>query len=83
MPGPTTSEAEVTNISQHGFWLLVDARELFLPFDDFPWFKSAPVEAIIRLERPAPTHLHWPALDVDLSIASIEHPERYPLKAKS
>jgi hypothetical protein len=44
MPGPTTSEAEVTNISQHGFWLLVGGRELFLPFDDFPWFKSAPVE---------------------------------------
>jgi hypothetical protein len=65
MPGPATSEAEVTNISQHGFRLLVDARELFLPFDDFPWFKSAPVEAIIRFERPAPTHLYWPALDVD------------------
>ncbi|HEX8068116.1 MAG TPA: DUF2442 domain-containing protein [Thermoleophilaceae bacterium] len=56
---------------------------VFLPFDDFPWFKSAPVEAIIRLERPALGHLHRPALDVDLSIASIEHPERYPLRAKS
>jgi hypothetical protein len=24
----------------------------------------------------------WPALDVDVSIASIEHPEHYPLRAK-
>jgi hypothetical protein len=82
MPGPVTSEAEVTNISQHGFWLLLDGRELFLPFEDFPWFKRAPVEAIIRLERPTPAHLRWPALEVDLSVESIEHPERYPLRAK-
>jgi hypothetical protein len=82
MPGPATSEAEVTNISKHGFWLLVDGRELFLPFDDFPWFKQAPVEAIVRLERPAPRHLRWPDLDVDLSLDSIDHPERYPLKSQ-
>jgi len=82
MPGSVTSEAEVTNISKHGFWLLVDGRELFLPFSEFPWFKQATVEAILHLERPAPRHLHWPDLDVDLSIDSIEHPERYPLTAK-
>src|SRR4051794_13201924 len=82
MRGAATSEAEVTNISAHGFWLLLDGRELFLPFDEFPWFKRAPVEAILRLERPAPNHLYRPALDVDLSIASIEHPERSPLRAK-
>lgn len=82
MPGQVTSEAEVTNISQHGFWLLLDGRELFLPFENFPWFRRAPVDAIMRLERPAPGHLRWPALDVDLSVESIEHPERYPLGAK-
>jgi hypothetical protein len=38
--------------------------------------------AILRLDRPQPDHLHWPDLDVDLSVNSIEHPERYPLKAK-
>lgn len=77
-PGPTTSGAEVTNISRHGFWVLLDGRELFLPFDDFPWFRSAPVEAILHLERPQPDHLYWPDLDVDLSVESIEHPEKYP-----
>ncbi len=82
MPGASTSQAEVTNISQHGFWLLLDDHELFLPFKDFPWFKSAAVEAILRLERPRPGHLYWPDLDVDLSVDSIEHPDRYPLKSK-
>ena len=83
MPGPATSDAEVTNISQHGFWLLLDGRELFLPFDEFPWFKEASVEAILRVERPTTRHLYWPEIDVDLSVDSIEHPERYPLRAKS
>lgn len=72
---------EVTNISQHGFWVLVDDRELFLPFDQFPWFKAAAVQAIHNVERPQPQHLYWPDLDVDLTIDSIEHPERYPLRA--
>lgn len=83
MRGTSTSrEAEVTNISAHGFWILVDGRELFLPFDEFPWFKDATVAAILKLERPQPHHLYWPELDVDLSIDSIEHPERYPLRAR-
>jgi hypothetical protein len=41
------------------------------------------VEAILRLERPQAGHLYWPELDLDLSVDSIEHPERYPLKAKT
>ncbi len=36
--GTTTSRPEVTNISAHGFWILLDERELFLPFEHFPWF---------------------------------------------
>ncbi len=82
MPGTATSTAEVTNISMHGFWMLIDGREHFLPFDEFPWFKRAPVEAILRIERPAPGHLRWPELDVDLALDSIEHPERYPLTSQ-
>jgi hypothetical protein len=82
MRDTATSEAEVTNISQHGFWLLLDGRELFAPFEEFPWFKQAPVQAILNVACPNPGHLYWPDLDVDLSVDSIEHPERYPLKAK-
>jgi hypothetical protein len=81
MPGTSTSAVEVTNISRHGFWVLLDDRELFLPFETFPWFKSASVGAITRVERPQPHHLHWPDLEVDLSVDSIEHPQRYPRRA--
>lgn len=41
------------------------------------------VDAIVRLQRPAPGHLHWPDLDIDLAAESIEHPERYPMKSSS
>ena len=81
--GRSISEIEVTNISKHGFWLLLDNRELFLPFNEFPWFEKAPVSAILNVERPQPDHLYWPDLDVDLSVESIDHPERFPLLAKS
>lgn len=81
MPGIGTSAVEVTNISAHGFWVLLSDRELFLPFAEFPWFRSAPVGAILNVERPQLHHLYWPDLDIDLSVDSIEHPERYPLRA--
>lgn len=80
--GTSTSTAEVTNISRHGVWLLVDERQLFMPFDEFPWFRHAPVDSILNLERAGQDHLYWPALDVDLTVDSIVHPEKYPLKAK-
>jgi hypothetical protein len=54
------SNAEVTNISAHGFWLLLTAQdsaadqEVFLPFDKFPWFRSATITQITQLERPSP-----------------------------
>ena len=81
--GTTISSVEVTNISRHGVWLLIDQRELFMPFEEFPWFKEAPVVAVLTVERLRPEHLYWPLLDVDLTIDSIEHPEIYPLKAQS
>ena len=80
-PGANTSEVEVTNISNHGIWLLAGDKELFMSYDDFPWFKDAPVGKIFNVKELSPDHFHWPDLDVDLGIESIEHPERFPLKS--
>ena len=67
----------------HGFWVLVDDEELLLPFDQFPWFRSATVEQLTTVERPSANHLYWPSLDVDLAVESIREPERFPLMAKN
>jgi len=80
--GENTLKVEVTNISPHGFWLLLFDEELFLSFENFPWFRDASVAEISAVELPQENHLYWPALDVDLSVESIHHPERFPLRAK-
>src|SRR5262249_13828821 len=67
------------NVSVHGFWLLLDERERFVPFKAFPWFRDASIAALCNVERPRSGHLYWPDLDVDLATESIDHPERFPL----
>ena len=80
--GTDTSGVEVTNVSPHGMWLLVDNRELFLAFEDFPWFQDASIRQITHVERPTPSHLYWPALDIDLELESIANPNHYPLVSR-
>ena len=81
--GQSGLRVEVTNISSHGIWLLAGEKELFLSYEHFPWFKDAPIKKIFNLEEPIKGHFYWPDLDVDLSAEIIEHPERFPLKAKT
>jgi len=80
--GASISAVEVTNISQHGFWVLLKEEELFLPFSEFPWFRDVAVGKILHVELPSPDHLYWPELDVDLAVDSIRHPERFPLVSR-
>ena len=77
--GTPISEVEVTNISGHGFWLLLRDQEHFLSFEHFPWFNYASVGHISNVGAPRRNHLYWPLLDVDLAVESIDHPERFPL----
>src|SRR5712691_10889652 len=81
--GQSTSPAEVTNVSPHGFWLFVGERELFVPFKDFPWFREASVREITNVQLPSAHHLYWPDLDIDLHVESIEHPEKFPLVSRA
>lgn len=83
MPGVAILAAEVTNISKHCFWLLLDDEELVVPFSEFPWFKTATIEQLSDVERPTKNHLYWPAIDVDLSVESIRKPQNFPLISKT
>jgi len=73
------SPAEVTNIDRFGFWLLVGDKEYFLPYKDFPWFQNATVDQILNVQLLHNDHLHWPNLDVDLSLDVLAKPEAFPL----
>ena len=69
--GKRTSAVEVTNVSTHGFWLLIGREERFLAFKDFPWFREASIAELTNVTLPSHHHLHWPNLDVDLAVDSI------------
>ena len=56
-------------------------RGVFMPYEEFPWFKEAPVGKILNVTEPRPGHFYWPDLDVDLTTEIIEYPEKYPLSA--
>jgi len=80
--GTSTFPIEVTNVSRHGLWLLVGDEELFLPFEQFPWFRDASIEEISVVERQTADHLYWSLLDIDLSVESIRNPAAFPLVAR-
>jgi hypothetical protein len=77
--GMNTLIVEITHISQHGIWLLFNEKELFLSYENFPWFKKASVEQIHNVELQSENHLYWKDLDVDLNTTIIENPEKFSL----
>ena len=80
--GIDTSHSEVTNITQTGFWLLVDDKEYFVPFTDYSAFNEATVEQIYRVKRIGPGSFYWEELDIDIELGALAEPEKYPLTFK-
>ena len=76
--GKHTSEVEIGNISAHGIWLLTHDKEIFMSYENFPWFKDQTVNSIINVEEQGPGHYYWPDLDIDLTDEIIEYPARFP-----
>jgi len=70
---------EVCDVAPNGFSLVVGEERLFVPYDEFPCFRDAPIKRLANVEQPPAGHLHWPDLDIDLAVESIRYPERFPL----
>lgn len=69
--------AQVTSISQHGFWLQCNGEELYLPFVEFPWFEHATIAQICRVQCASASRIYWPDLDLDLTLDAIRFPMAY------
>jgi hypothetical protein len=82
MSGTNTSLNEVTNISQAGFWLLVEDKEYFVPFNDYPEFKLATIGQIYNVKRIGLDAFYWEELDIDIELAALAEPDKYSLKFK-
>ena len=80
--GKPTSVVEIRRISTEGFWILIADTEKFVAFEHFPWFKNATVSQLLNVVLPSKNHLYWPDLDADVTLESIDHPERFPLVSR-
>jgi hypothetical protein len=79
LPGIAISDNEVTSIGATGFWLLVEDKEYFVPFADYPIFQTATIEQIFEVKRLGPGQFHWPTLDADIKLDALENPDRFHL----
>jgi hypothetical protein len=75
-------KVEVSRITRSGLTLLVNEKEYFLSYSQFPWFLRARVNDIFQVDMKGSEHIRWENLDIDLSIPIIENPENYPLISK-
>ncbi len=80
--GKNISAVEVSHIDISGFWLCVEDKEYFLPYNNYPWFKEAKVKEILNVQLLHGHHLYWAELDVDLEIDTLDNPQDYPLEYK-
>ena len=79
--GRNTS-VSIENITPNGIWVYAKAKEYFLPYDSFPFFKEQTIATIQNVQLKHEFHLFWPDLDVDLEIDNLENPAKYPLTYK-
>ena len=77
--GTTTLVSSVTNISSVGFWALVNNKEYFISFKDYPEFKKATVDHIFNMRFISPNQFYWPDIDVDIELDALENPEKFNL----
>ena len=78
--GMSAEPVEVTHVSKFGVWLLAADKELFMSYEDFPWFKDVSIGMILNVIEPYEGHFYWPDLDVDLTTEIIENPKKFPIK---
>ena len=81
--GKNTFQCEVTNITIHGFYVLIDDKEYFISFEEYPDFKKSIVSDIYSVRLLPPDQLRWDNLDIDIDLEALEEPEKFPLKYSS
>ena len=64
-----------------GMAIVVNGKEYFLRYTDFPWFEYCSVAELRKITSDR-WGVYWDLVDIDLSIESIENPEHFPEKIK-
>ena len=78
----TNTSVKVHAIVANGITIEAYGNVYFLPYYSNPWFENAKVSDVFNIEPVGRTGIRWEKLDVDLSLDSLIHPEKYPLIAR-
>jgi len=73
---------KVLSINADGVFITAFGKDYFLSFNRLPWFKDAKVSDIMNVRNIGTMGIRWDAIDVDLELDSLNHPEKYPLIMK-
>jgi hypothetical protein len=78
--GTSTLTNSVTNISSFGFWVMVENKEYFVSFTEYPEFKNATIDNIFDMKILSPNQLYWEKLDIDIELDALDKPDQFPLQ---
>jgi hypothetical protein len=70
--------AEIKMVTAEGICLIVEGKEYFAAFADFPYLAALPSNQIIDVEYCGHGHIRWNDADIDLHTKILAHPENYP-----
>ena len=70
----------VTNITSLGFYILIENKEYFIFFNDYPEFRNANIDDIFKMKVLYPNQLRWDKLDIDIEIDALQNPDKFNLK---
>ena len=77
--GTIMSSPELLTVDPLGITIRFNAVEYRLPYAGFPWFEYCPITELKNITGDR-WGVYWPDADIDLSIESLEHPEKHPCR---
>ena len=76
------TSVSVLMINNQGIMISVGGQDHFLSYNRIPWMREASINDVLNIQMCGDEAIEWPALDIDLELDSLRHPERYPLLIK-
>ncbi|MDR0757344.1 MAG: DUF2442 domain-containing protein [Tannerella sp.] len=76
------TSVDIRLITSSGIIVSVSGCDYYISYDRLPWFRDAKVSDIFNVKMCGSDGIRWEAIDVDLEIESLIHPEQYPLVMK-
>lgn len=73
---------ELTNINSVGFYLLIENKEYFVPFNEYPVFKTIPLHDIFEMTLLSPEQIYWEKHDIDIELSALKTPHLFTLSYK-